>query len=85
MTIEEKKANIKNRKMEVLLGLKAEDGRIDIDLVYTELKRRTLAIAELMTHPSEFDDEPVDVITSCCVLAMLNQLYADMLIMRGQE
>ena len=85
MTIEEKQARAKTRKMEVLLGLKAEDGRIDIDLVYTELKRRTLAMAEVMNNPYAFDDEPLDMGLSCSVLAMLFQLYADMLDMRGND
>ena len=77
---EERKKRIEARKLEVLKTLvDQETGRIDIDLVYTELKKRTLSIAEAMNSPYEFDDEPIDVSMSSAVLAMLFQLYSDLL------
>ena len=76
---EERKKRIEERKLKVLKTLVDEEtNRIDIDLVYTALKRKTLAMAEFMNDPREFDDE-IDVSMSCAVLAMLFQVYSDLL------
>lgn len=79
----ERQKRLEDRKMEILLAIKGEDGRLDIDNAYTELKRRTLAMAEMMQSPHEFADEPIDISMSCAILAMLFQLYHDMLEVKG--
>lgn len=79
----ERQKRLEDRKLEILLAIKGEDGRLDIDNAYTELKRRTLAMAEMMQSPYEFADEQIDISMSCAILAMLFQLYSDMLEVKG--
>lgn len=79
----ERQKRLEDRKLEILLAIKGEDGRLDIDKAYTELKRRTLAMAEMMQSPYEFADEQIDISMSCAILAMLFQLYSDMLEVKG--